>query len=131
MISVSRENSGMPESRIEIRTRSGKRVYKKDYSSSDGNHGWVIDSAAWTPDSKFFVFGMYSSGGRRPWHSPVDFYSRRHKRVFSLDKYVGTITDSKFQIRGSDIVKVITRKRVGIEDVEVTVSLGKLLKKRK
>lgn len=111
VIPVGKDDTGIAESRIEIRKISGELVFKKDYSSTDGNHGWVVSSASWTNDSRFFVFGMYSSGGHQPWHSPVDFYSRRYKRVFSLDKYVGTITDSTFQVSGSDIVKVITQKK--------------------
>lgn len=131
VIPVSKENSGIPESRIEIRTTSGALVFEKDYSSSDGSHGWVVNNATWTPDSKFFIIGRYSSGGHQPWHAPVDFYSRRHKRGFSLDKYVGTVKDSKVQVVAPDVVKVIVRKKAGVEDVEVIVSLSKLLMKRR
>lgn len=34
---------------------------------SDGNHGQIVERAAWTPDSRFFVFVTTSSGGHSPW----------------------------------------------------------------
>ncbi|MEW6116192.1 MAG: hypothetical protein AB1553_04750 [Nitrospirota bacterium] len=131
VVPVSKEGSGLPESRIEIRKMNGALIFEKDYSSSDGSHGWVVNHATWTPDSRFFIIGRYSSGGHQPWHAPVDFYSRRHKRVFSLDKYVGTVKDSNVQVVAPDVVKVIVRKKAGVEDVEIIVSLSKLLMKRK
>ncbi|MEW5744534.1 MAG: hypothetical protein AB1805_03720 [Nitrospirota bacterium] len=131
VIDVGKDRTGLPESRIEIRKTNGALVFEKDYSSPDGSHGWVVASATWTPDSMFFVFGMYSSGGHQPWQNPVNFYSRRHKRVFSLNKYVGTITDPEVQVVAPDIVKVIARKKGRIEDTEVIASLSKLLKQKK
>lgn len=126
---ASERGTGTAESRIEIHKRDGTLIFKKEYSSPDGGHGWVVNSVAWTHDSRFFMFGMYSSGGHQPWHSPVYFYSKKHNRTFSLEDYVGTIIDPKFQVSGADSVKVITRGKADIEDVEITVSLSELLKR--
>jgi hypothetical protein len=58
------------ESRIEVRTRSGRVLLKHDYGSEDGEHGYGVNKAAWTPNSQFFVYSLESSGGHSAWHSP-------------------------------------------------------------
>ena len=73
------------ESRVELHSASGELLAKKDYFSPDGEHGFGLTKAAWTPDSQFFVYSLESSGGHQSWHSPVWFYSRSRDRIFSLD----------------------------------------------
>ncbi|HUY18714.1 MAG TPA: hypothetical protein VMV15_05765 [Candidatus Binataceae bacterium] len=77
------------ESRIEIRSKDGKLIFSKDYSSDDGLHGLGVVKAQWTPDSQFFVYSMTSSGGHQPWYAPIDVYSRAHNRVARLDEMTG------------------------------------------
>ncbi len=92
------------ESRIEIRISHGRRVYRKDFGSSDGEHGKGVAQASWTPDSKFFVWSMTSSGGHHPWSSPIDFYSRRLRSSRSLDAIVGGITGGAFLVKAPNTV---------------------------
>src|SRR5262245_23420284 len=61
------------ESSCEFRSASGKILARKSYASADGEHGYGVIKAAWTPDSQFFVYSLASSGGHQAWHSPVKF----------------------------------------------------------
>ena len=87
-------------SRVEIRNAAGRLVASKDHSLTGGrDQGFTVEEAAWTPDSRFFVYQVYNSGGHSPWHSPIFFYSRKRSRFYSLDRALealghgpGTIT---------------------------------------
>jgi len=63
------------ESRVDIRDRH-RTLASKDYSSPRGANGYYVVRANWTPDSKFFVFSLSSSGGHSPWSFPIWAYSR-------------------------------------------------------
>ena len=43
--------------------------------------GWTIVQAEWSPNSRFFVVGLTSSGGHQPWSRPIRVYSRDTNRV--------------------------------------------------
>lgn len=73
------------ESRIEVKTRTGRLLVKRNYSSEDGEHGYGVTKAEWTPDSQFFVYSLESSGGHSAWHSPMQFFSRNDRKITSLD----------------------------------------------
>jgi len=95
------------ESRVELRSNSGKMLAQRDYFSADGQHGYYVQKAAWTPDCNFFVYRMESSGGHQPWHSPVDFYSLSHNRIFSLDDVLqDAVTNPQFLVAAPDRVTV-------------------------
>src|SRR6266849_3231050 len=51
------------ESRVEFYSPQQEMLCALDYSSDDGEHGFGIVKAAWTPDSYYFVFSLTSSGG--------------------------------------------------------------------
>ena len=51
------------EIRVEVRTRTGGTLAKSDYSSDDGEHGYGLAYAKWTPDSMFFVYSLENVGG--------------------------------------------------------------------
>jgi len=73
------------ESEVELRSSTGKVLFHKDYTSSDGTHGYGVVQATWTPNSQFFIYSMEDSGGRAAWHSPTWFFSRKLNRTLSLD----------------------------------------------
>jgi hypothetical protein len=99
------------ESKIIIKTNKGKILCSKDYGSKDGEHGFGIVRAAWTPDSHFFVYSMSNSGGHQPWHSPIEFFSITDIKIHSLDDYVGAIMDPNFELKKPDIIKA-DKKRI-------------------
>src|SRR5262245_3875426 len=76
------------EHRIEIRSASGKRIAVKDHSSNDHEHGYGVIFAGWTPDSRFFVYSVASSGGHSAWHFPTYVFVRDRSTFFLLDEVI-------------------------------------------
>lgn len=75
------------ESRISILRRGGIQVGMHNFSSEDGEHGYGVDQAQWTPDSQYFVCRMRSSGGHSPMYAPVVFWSRKTSHFYQLNDY--------------------------------------------
>jgi hypothetical protein len=117
---------GNYESRVELRSKSGKLLAQRDYSSADGQHGYGVTKAGWTPDSNFFVYSLANSGGHQPWHSPVEFYSRTRNRIFSLDDALhDAVTNPQFTVAPPDRVTV----ELWFSKTTRTVSLSRLVPK--
>lgn len=121
---------GSGESRVEIHAASGALLCSRSYGSWDGEHGFGVERAAWTPDSRFFVYSMSSSGGHQAWHFPTDFIAIQDRRIRRIDQYVGPITDPEFKLRAPDIVQVVGRRREDLEEATSNVSLRKLITKK-
>jgi len=95
------------ESRIELRSQSGRLLASRNYASKDGEHGYGITKGAWTPDSQFFVYRLESSGGHQAWHTPVQFFSRHNKRIVSLDSTLrDAVINPQFLVSAPDSVAV-------------------------
>jgi hypothetical protein len=91
------------ESRIEIGTKTKGVIAVDDLTSEDGDHGYQIDGAAWTPDAQFFVARMRSSGGHSPMYAPILIWKRATKRFYILRDYTG---DMEFVVRAPDRLTV-------------------------
>lgn len=91
------------ESRVEI-VANGRSLIRKSFASADGGHGYSVVHAAWTPDSRFFVFSLTSSGGHQPWLFPTYAYSRRTNRLGSLEGRIGSPTDPDFTLSPPDVL---------------------------
>jgi len=88
------------ESRIEFYSPQNQMLCALDYSSEDGEHGFGVVKAAWTPDQKYFVFSLTSSGGHQAWHAPTLFYSVKDDSLHALDSYVdGRISKGDFILK--------------------------------
>ncbi len=120
---------GSGESKIEI--YSGDAIVSSaSYSSGDGEHGFGVVRAAWSPDSRFFVYSMSSSGGHQAWHFPTYFTSIYDSKTRYLDDYIGSITQPDITFTPPDIVQVYGHTPNNIEkETEIKASLSKLLKK--
>jgi len=95
------------ESEVELRSSAGKVLFHKDYTSSDGTHGYEVMQAAWTPNSQFFIYSMEDSGGRAAWHSPTWFFSRKLNRMLSLDNALNdSVSFPNFKLIPPDEVTV-------------------------
>ena len=96
------------EGTVTISYHSLSRVRRRFVS--DGNHGQIIERAAWTPDSCFFVFVTTSSGGHSPWHHWTFVWSRRDNKIHSLDDAYpqtgGTMTDA-FRLTAPDRIHTL------------------------
>jgi hypothetical protein len=120
---------GSGESKIEIHSKD-VIVSSASYSSEDGEHGFGVERAAWSPDSKFFVYSMSSSGGHQSWHFPTYFISVNDFKTRYLDDCVGSITQPEIAFTPPDIVQVYGHTPNDFEkETEIKASLSKLLKK--
>jgi hypothetical protein len=115
------------ESRIEFYSAQNQMLCALDYSSGDGEHGFGVVKAAWTPDSEYFVFSLTSSGGHQAWHAPTLFLSRKDNAIFDLDNYTEAsgISKGDFDLKAPNIV--LTEAWRG-KPVPVKFHLDKLLR---
>jgi len=117
-----------PENVIVIVDHHNKTVKTLDLSSSDGEHGYIVDAAAWTPDSKYFVFSVESSGGHQPWAFPTYVFSRKTCAFVDLEKTtVGATTTPEFKLTAPDWLITKDLSASGNFDTPVKVQLSKLL----
>jgi len=100
-----RAGSADSESRISVRRSYGSFLRTHDFSSADGQHGYGVDGAEWTPDSQYFVVRLRSSGGHSPMFAPVVFWSRKANRFYSLKDCTA---DQTFSVAAPDKVEVST-----------------------
>lgn len=129
VIPIPKAQYGSGESKIEIRSQNGVLLFTVNYGSEDGEHGFGVERASWTPDSQFFVFSMSSSGGHQAWHFPTDFIAVHDFKIWSLDDYLGTITDPDFVLRDTDFIKTVGRKATDLEETIFDVRLSEIIKK--
>lgn len=94
------------ENKIEFYSAENQILCTLDYSSEDGEHGFGVVKAAWTPDGKYFVYSLTSSGGHQSWHAPTLFYSVRNSEIHSLDSYVKAsgISKGDFALKSPNVV---------------------------
>ncbi len=120
---------GSGESKIEIHSKDAI-ICSESYGSEDGEHGFGVEHAAWTPDSKFFVYSMSSSGGHQAWHFPTYFISVRDFKIRKLDEYLGLITDPNFIMAAPDTIQITGHKLSDLEkETNFREKLSDLLKK--
>src|SRR5207248_11363542 len=95
------------ESRVELRSQNGRVLARRNYGSEDGEHGYGVTKAAWTPDSQFFVYSLESSGGHQSWHTPVQFFWRSENKIISLDDALeDAVTNPQFLLSAPDCLTV-------------------------
>jgi hypothetical protein len=68
--------------------RQEKTWTSNDYSSPRGFNGYYVVNAKGSPDSKFFVYSVLSSGGHSPWQFPMAVYDRSAVHVSEMDRIV-------------------------------------------
>jgi hypothetical protein len=113
------------ESRVVIRSNKGETLTSKDYASPRGFNGYYVVSAKWSPDSKFFVYSMSSSGGHSPWQFPIAVYSRAKNRFGQFSDMInGNPTlSADFKFTGPHTVVATTWKQAGAMDDKVPVTV--------
>lgn len=97
--------SGQTESHISIQRSNGTQLSQHDFSSPDGQQGYVADGVQWTPDSRFLVMRLRSSGGHMPTYALVVYWSRKANRFYHLFNYTA---DQVFSVTTPDKVSVST-----------------------
>ena len=130
VISLPKSHYGSGESRIDLRSANGALLLSKSYGSEDGEHGFGVERAAWTPDSRYFVYSMSSSGGHQSWHFPTYFIATHDFKLHDLDDYLGLITTPDFKLTPPDIIQVVGHSIADLEkEVDFKVTLSDLIKK--
>jgi len=116
------------ESKLEFLTPDDKLLCSLDYSSEDGDHGFGVVKAAWTPDGHYFVFSITSSGGHQGWHFPTHFYNTQDSKIYSLDDYIegSGISKGEFTLKAPNAVFTEVQRE---EEVPVRFHLDKLMGK--
>jgi hypothetical protein len=106
-VNFAKKPEATAESRVVLRAKNGTVLAQRDYSSEDGEHGYGVTNAAWTPDSQFYVYSLQSSGGHSPWHSPVQVFCRADNKIRSLDDALNdAVMSPEFVISAPDRVTV-------------------------
>lgn len=105
IVNKSKEEAA-PESVVAFYSPENQKMCSLSFLSEDGDHGYGVAKAGWTPDDKYFVFSMTSSGGHQSWHAPTLFYSVRHTEIESLDSYTAAagISKGEFALKPPNIV---------------------------
>ncbi|HYL62754.1 MAG TPA: hypothetical protein VE077_09040 [Candidatus Methylomirabilis sp.] len=129
IVTATKSNEGAgQESAIEFYSTGKQWLCTLDYSSDDGQHGFAVAKAAWTPDEKYFVFSLASSGGHQPWHAPTLFFSVADRAVFDLDGVVKGVgisrADFTLQAPNTVVTEIWTDEQT---PADVAVALAKLV----
>jgi hypothetical protein len=123
------------ESRVVIRSSKGDTLTSQDYSSPRGMNGYYVVNAQWSPDSRFFVYSMSSSGGHSPWSFPIMVYGAKANFIAKFsDMIQGRPTVSgDFSFTGPHTLVASTWRKPGAIDdkVPVTVDLEQAFAKLK
>jgi hypothetical protein len=90
---------------VTLSTKAGKTLAQINLLSQDSEHGRTLAKAAWSKDSRFFLFTTESSGGHSPWHDMAYFYSRASETFRSLDDRSGvSVASDNFSIDNTDVL---------------------------
>jgi hypothetical protein len=97
---------GGPRSCIVVRDRRGHVIGVRDYGKGGGiGSGYTVLEAAWTPDSRFFVYSTANSGGHSPWHTPMHCFDRRQGAFYYLDALFGCpVIDPMIHLKAPSLV---------------------------
>ena len=112
---VDADNSKNVESRVVIQSAAGASMAVQDLSSPDGEHGYNVVAAKWSPDSQFFAFALTSSGGHSPWKFPTWIYGRKQNRIAALDNMIdgNPIVSEEFEFIGPHTLRASTWNKSG------------------
>jgi len=116
------------ENRVSIQDIHEAVKAEADYTSDDGEHGLVVDRAAWSPDSQFFVFSTSSSGGHQAWQCATFFFDRHDGKIHDLAEFLPPIADPDFKIRAPSILTVAVwtpfRKNGIVDSIILSISFN-------
>lgn len=126
-----------PEFILEVLTKANKTICTVAFTSKDLDHGSLLMKALWSPDSNYFVFSTFSSGGHSSWHYPTFCYARSKNAVFYLDELVGgPLVVSDFDIFNPAVfyskrLNYEKGKKIAEEPIAVKVDLSRIAFKTK
>lgn len=106
ILPIQKTKEGPPEFKIEVIDAGGKLAAREDFTSKTGNQGLSIDKAEWSPDSQFFVFSTFSSGGHMAWQFPTFFFARRDNRIYRFADFLPPIAEGDFTLKSPDTIAI-------------------------
>jgi len=126
-VSVRSVSQDCPETRLTISSTTKGIIYRKDFSSSDCEHGSSFIRGEWTPDSGFFVFSIESTGGHQPGHKPVLFYNRVESTLYRLEDFIGYIVAQDFSLKAPHNLQTEKQLSTGSADgIRIEVDLSRV-----
>jgi len=136
IIPKKRGNSGNSESLVQIwnpiaDSKKGmpQAVGSFDHSSESGSHGRVVDEFGWTPDSRFFVYTTFSSGGHSPWHAEGFLFDRKTGEMESLSELGILILQGAIAFEPPDYLIATVQQEPGdLDGARVKIKLANLKK---
>lgn len=126
-LALIRDSARSAESSVVI-CRDQQALWAHAYRSRDGQHGWHVEKAAWTADSRFFVFSVSSSGGHQPWHFPLFAYAVEAKVLLALDRRIGANLEADFVLSQKNTLETEVQTATGGQR-RIQVGLSELRKK--
>ena len=106
ILSIQKTKEGSPEFIIEVIDAAGKLTAKEDFTSKEGVQGLSIDKAEWSPDSQFFIFSTFSSGGHMAWQYPSFFFDCRDKTIHRFADFLAPIAEGEFVLKSPDTISM-------------------------
>jgi hypothetical protein len=135
---IQKSKEGPPEFKIEFIGPSGKVTAREDFTSEGGDQGLSIDKAKWSPDSQFFVFTTFSSGGHMAWQFPSFFFDRRDNKIHHLNDFLPPIAEGDFVLKSPDALTItiwtpMTQEKTLDQSIElsITFQMRELTQRRK
>ena len=114
-----------------IRANESKLMTSRDHSSPRGSNGYYVMRIKWSPDSRFLVYSMASSGGHSPWSFPTFVFSRDKGTIVSFnDLILGPTVSDNFEFSGPHTLTATTWEKQGSDKhMPVVVDLEDAIRK--
>ena len=85
---------------VSFKDTKGHLLASLSLEEGTGINRALVSEALWSPDSRFFVFATWSSGGHSSWHSPTYVYDATTSDIYSIDDTIKSVTgESETQIQ--------------------------------
>lgn len=103
------------EDTVKIISRESGSYAEFAMTSKSGANGRNVLKGEWSPDSKFFVFSTFSSGGHSGWNFRTFVYSVDANKFVSVDEKVRPVTNEDFKLIPPHTLQVETLNPLGID----------------
>src|SRR6266566_131788 len=103
------------EDTVKIVSRESGSHAEFSMTSENGANGRNVLKAQWSPDSKFFAFSTFSSGGHSGWNFRTFVYSVDANKFASVDEKVRPVTDKDLTLISPHSLQVETLNPLGID----------------
>lgn len=110
-----------------VQDKAGNQLAEINLMSQTTNNGRTLAKAAWSKDSRFFVFTTESSGGHSPWHYSTFYFSRASETFRNFDERSGlSVAADSFVIDAADILHFQKYNFSTMSPVPASISLPHL-----